>query len=118
MEANKIQLPKELVYDRGGKGKKEIKNVKIIIPSTPKKTDTEYQKQIKRKKCRAIEPIKNQFSYAAKLSLGRKWRTNKCFNGGNCVEFEEIYGKTERYAFTIYFSIVFSAKFISLRRVK
>ena len=60
MEKNGIQLPKELAYDRGGRGKSEIKGVKIIIPSPPKKRDTAYQKQSKRKKCRtraAIEPI-------------------------------------------------------------
>lgn len=60
MEKNKQKLPKELVYDRGGRGKTQIKGVKISIPSTPKKTDTAYQKQIKRKKFRtraAIEPI-------------------------------------------------------------
>ena len=60
MENSGQRLPKELVYDRGGRGKSEIKGVKISIPSTPKKTDTAYQKQIKRKKFRtraAIEPI-------------------------------------------------------------
>ena len=60
MENNAIPLPKELAYDRGGKGKSEIRGVKIIIPSRPRKTDTHYQKQTKRKKCRersAIEPI-------------------------------------------------------------
>ncbi|MCL2040853.1 MAG: hypothetical protein FWG84_02280 [Bacteroidales bacterium] len=30
-----IQLPKELAYDRGGKGKSEINGVKIIIPAPP-----------------------------------------------------------------------------------
>ena len=38
----------------------KIRGVKIIISSPPKKTDTPYQKQSKRKKCRtraAIEPI-------------------------------------------------------------
>jgi|SRR5215216_547370 len=60
METGGQKLPKELVYDRGGKGKSEIKGVKISIPGTPKKTDTDYQKQVKRKKFRtraAIEPI-------------------------------------------------------------
>jgi len=60
MKNNKIQLPKELAYDRGGKGKTEINGVKIIIPSPPKHTDNQYQRQTKRKKCRAraaIEPI-------------------------------------------------------------
>jgi IS5 family transposase len=60
MKNNNIQLPKDLAYDRGGKGKSEIEGDKIIIPAPPKKTDTAYQKQTKRKKCRtraAIEPI-------------------------------------------------------------
>jgi len=60
MENSGQKLPKELVYDRGGKGKAEIKGVKISIPCTPRKADTPYQKQTKRKKFRtraAIEPI-------------------------------------------------------------
>lgn len=77
MENNGQQLPKELVYDRGGKGKKEINNVKISIPSTPRKADTSYQKQIKRKKFRtraAIEPIiehlKTDFRLAQNYFMG------------------------------------------------
>ena len=60
MKTNEISLPKELAYDRSGKGKPEIEGVRIIIPSPPKKSDTPYQKQAKRRKCRAraaIEPI-------------------------------------------------------------
>ncbi|MDT8414674.1 MAG: IS5/IS1182 family transposase, partial [Flavobacteriaceae bacterium] len=60
MEENKLKLPQELVYDRGGKGKTQIKGVKISTPSPPKKADTAYQKRVKRKKFRtraAIEPI-------------------------------------------------------------
>jgi len=60
MENNKLKLPKEIIYDRGGKGKAEIKGVKILIPDKAKKADTPYQKQCKRKKFRSragIEPI-------------------------------------------------------------
>jgi IS5 family transposase len=60
MKNNGLPLPKELVYDRGGKGKSEIMGVKISIPSNPKTTDTEKEKQSKRVKFRrraAIEPI-------------------------------------------------------------
>jgi len=60
MEDNELKLPNELAYDRGGKGKSQIRGVKIIIPSPPKVRDSQYQKQMKRKKCRtraAIEPI-------------------------------------------------------------
>jgi IS5 family transposase len=52
-ETNELPLPKELAYDRGGKGKSEIKGVKILIPAPPQKTDSDYQKQSKRKKHRA-----------------------------------------------------------------
>ena len=60
MENNRLKLPKELIYDRGGKGKAEIKGVKILIPGKSNNTDTPYQKQCKRKKFRSragIEPI-------------------------------------------------------------
>ena len=32
LEFNKLTLPKEIIYDRGGKGKPEIKGVKISTP--------------------------------------------------------------------------------------
>jgi IS5 family transposase len=60
MEANRLKLPKEIIYDRGGKGKTAIKEVKILTPDKAKKTDTAYQKRCKRKKFRSragIEPI-------------------------------------------------------------
>ena len=77
METGGQKLPKELVYDRGGKGKSEIKGVKISIPGVPRKTDTAYQKHTKRKKFRtraAIEPIighlKTDFRLAQNYFLG------------------------------------------------
>ena len=60
MEDNDLKLPQELAYDRGGRGRREIKGVKIITPDKPKKSDSEYQKMQKRKKFRTragIEPI-------------------------------------------------------------
>jgi IS5 family transposase len=60
MSAHGLKLPRELVYDRGGKGNKEINGVQIITPSKPKKSDTPYQRHQQRSKCRsraAIEPI-------------------------------------------------------------
>lgn len=77
METGGQKLPKELLYDRGGRGKSEIKGVKISIPSTPRKKDTTYQKQTKRKKFRtraAIEPIighlKTDFRLAKNYFIG------------------------------------------------
>jgi IS5 family transposase len=60
MEVNGMPLPKELVYDRGGRGRQQVKGIEIITPSAPRKTDTPYQRQVKRRKCRrraAIEPL-------------------------------------------------------------
>jgi IS5 family transposase len=76
MEDNKIALPKELAYDRGGKGKSEIKGVKIIIPSPPKKSDTVYRKQKKRKQCRSragIEPIISHLKYDFRMLENYFW---------------------------------------------
>ena len=50
----------EVVYDRGGRGQKEIRGVKISTPNKPLKRDSVYEKRKKRKKFRrraAIEPV-------------------------------------------------------------
>ena len=50
----------EAICDRGYRGKKEVAGTSICIPDSPKKRDTKYQKEQKRKKFRrraAIEPI-------------------------------------------------------------
>ena len=61
MKTNFNHTPEEVVYDRGGKGQKQIGNTKIATPDyRPLKRDTEYQKRSKRKKFRrraAIEPV-------------------------------------------------------------
>jgi hypothetical protein len=60
MEENGLKLPKELVYDRVGRGKKEIRSIKIVTPDKPKASDTAYQKHRKHKEFRSragIEPI-------------------------------------------------------------
>ena len=72
-------LPKEVVYDRGGRGKPLIKGVKISTPSKPLKKDSAYQKRKKREKFRkraAIEPIighlKSDFRMAQNYLHGEK----------------------------------------------
>ena len=61
MQLNINYQPKELVYDRGGKGQKQIEKTKILTPDyRPLKRDTDYQKRVKRKNFRrraAIEPV-------------------------------------------------------------
>jgi IS5 family transposase len=53
MERHGQRLPKEIIYDRGGKGRDEIKGVTILTPDKPKKTDNGYERQKKRKKFRS-----------------------------------------------------------------
>ncbi len=51
---------KEAICDRGYRGRKKVDGTVICIPDSPKKRDTKYQKEQKRKKFRrraAIEPI-------------------------------------------------------------
>jgi transposase, IS5 family len=53
-------IPNEIVYDRGGRGSKEIMGSKISTPSKTLKKDSEYEKRKKRRKFRrraAIEPV-------------------------------------------------------------
>ena len=58
-QSNRTKPIEEGTVDRGYQGAKEVLGVKICIPGTPKKRDTKYQKEQKRKKFRrraAIEP--------------------------------------------------------------
>jgi IS5 family transposase len=76
MKNNEIPLPQTLAYDRGGKGRSEIEGVSILIPSPPKKSDSAYQKQSKRKKHRAraaIEPIISHLKYDYRLLENYFW---------------------------------------------
>lgn len=61
MKTNLNHTPQEVIYDRGGKGQKQIGNTKIATPDYRSlKRDTAYQKRSKRKKFRrraAIEPV-------------------------------------------------------------
>ena len=61
MESNLEYTPKELIYDRGGKGQKQIGDTTIATPDNrPLKRETNYQKRNKREKFRrraAIEPV-------------------------------------------------------------
>ena len=79
MKNNGLKFPRELVYDRGGKGKSEIDGVKILIPGKAKARDTANSKRQKRKKFRAragIEPIighlKTDFRMAQNYLSGTK----------------------------------------------
>jgi IS5 family transposase len=58
--ANRTKPITEAICDRGYRGVKEVLGTTICIPSTPKKRDTNYAKEQKRKQFRrraAIEPV-------------------------------------------------------------
>ena len=61
IESNNLHLPREVVYDRGGKGQKQIGNTIVSTPDNkPLKRDSDYQKRKKKTKFRrraAIEPV-------------------------------------------------------------
>jgi IS5 family transposase len=123
MEYNDIPLPEELAYDRGGKGKAEIKGVKIIMPSKPQKTDTAYLKRQKRKKFRSragIEPIighlKTDFRMAQNYS-----HDVKCIQI-NALMVAEVWNLKKKMEllkenFQLFFAYFF-AKFLLLRHIK
>jgi IS5 family transposase len=76
MDANKLVLPKEIIYDRGGRGISEVKGVKILTPKKAGKTDTAYQKQSKRKKFRSragIEPIIGHLKTDYRMAQNYLW---------------------------------------------
>ncbi len=55
-----MKLPDTLVYDRGGRGAKEVMGVKVITPGKPKKSDTAYERKKNRYPFRrraGIEPV-------------------------------------------------------------
>ncbi len=66
MEDNKFKLLEELIYDRGGRGRKQIIGVNIITPDKPKAKDTAYQKRQKRNKCRTGAAIERIFGHLKK----------------------------------------------------
>ena len=72
-------IPEEVVYDRGGKGVRQIGETKIITTNKPLKRDSEYQKRVKKKKFRrraAIEPVighlKSEFRMAQNYLHGEQ----------------------------------------------
>jgi transposase, IS5 family len=80
MQSNINYTPKEVIYDRGGKGIKQIGNTKIATPDyRPLKRDTLYQKRVKRKKYRrraAIEPVIGHLKTDFRLNQNYLWGDN------------------------------------------
>jgi IS5 family transposase len=114
MKNNDICLPKELVYDRGGKGRSEIEGVKIIIPSPPKKSDTKYRKEKKRKQCRsraAIEPIISHLKYDYRMLEnylnGEKGVQINALMAGAAWNFKKMIEKLKKKIIWLFFQLFF-----------
>ena len=77
MQENINHTPKEVIYDRGGKGQNQIGETIISTPDyRPLKKDTEYQKRKKRKKFRrraAIEPVIGHLKSDFRMAQNYLW---------------------------------------------
>lgn len=116
MEAGWLRLPQELIYDRGGKGRKQIRGVSIITPGKPKAKDTPCQKRQKRNKCRAraaIEPIfghlKKDFRMEQNYLWGEKGIQINAYLAATAWNLKKMMERLKRKIFYILFSIGFSA---------
>ena len=80
VQSNIGYTPEEVIYDRGGKGIKQIGNTKISTPDyRPLKRDTVYQKRNKRKKFRrraAIEPVIGHLKTDFRMNQNYLWGEN------------------------------------------
>jgi IS5 family transposase len=119
MDNNEFKLPEELVYDRGGKGRAEIKGVKIITPNKPKASDTAYLKQQKRKKFRAragIEPIighlKTDFRMAQNYLLGEKGIQINAFMAATAWNLKKMVEKLKEEFLCFIFRVLFQQFFL------
>lgn len=121
MEGNNLKLPQELVYDRGGRGKKEIRGVKIITPGKPKASDTAYQKQRKRRKFRArsgIEPIighlKKDFRMEQNYLMGEAGIQINAFLAASAWNLKKMMEKLKEEFFCFIFRLLFRQNFYNL----
>ena len=114
MEDNAISLPEELVYDRGGKGQKEIRGVKISTPNKPLKSDSVYEKRKKRKKFRrraAIEPVighlKSQFRMGQNYLSGKESPKINALLAATGWNLKKMMKKLKKEFFYVFFFQVF-----------
>jgi IS5 family transposase len=114
MAYNELKLPEELAYDRGGKGKSQVKGVKIIVPSPPKVRDSRYQKQKKTKQCRtraAIEPmighLKTDFRMAQNYLLREEGIQINAFMAATAWNMKRFMEKLKENIFQFIFRLLF-----------
>ena len=104
MEQNDLPVPKEIVYDRAGKGQKQIGETLISTPDNrPLKRASAYQKRKKRKKFRrravieaVIGHLKSDCRMETELSARCGISTNQRFFSSCGMEYAEDDGKTQQ----------------------
>lgn len=113
------RLPKRAKVDRGYKGKKQIGETEILIPSTPKKTDSYYQRRKASKAHRkraAIEPVIGHVK--ADHRLGRNFYKGVAGDNINIMlaaaafNFKRMMNKWKSSSFWLYFRWLLQILFV------
>lgn len=111
------QLPQEIVYDRGGRGKTEIQGIKISTPKPPSAKDTNYARQQKRKKFRrraAIEPIighlKQQFRMGQNYLHGTSSPKINAMLSAAVWNLNKLMQKLGQFYFSLFQNLFFNVK--------
>lgn len=114
-----MTIPQEIIYDRGGKGKKKIQTTLISTPDNkPLKRDTKYQKRTKRRKFRrraAIKPVighlKSDFRMQQNFLHGEDSPQMNAFLSATAWNMKKMMNKLKKFAYFFHFSIlIFSFK--------
>ncbi len=110
MKRNLGMIPKEVIYDRGGRGVARINDTIISTPKPPGKCDTEYQRRTKQKKFRrraAIEPVighlKTDFRMAQNYYHGRSSPKINAMMAAIGWNFKKLMEKLKKELLQIYF---------------
>ena len=120
--------PKEIVYDRGGKGQKQINETIISTPDyRPLKRDTVYQKRTKRKKFRrraAIEPVIGHLKTDFRLNQNYLWGENSpqinAFLAATGWNLKKIMKQLKQQNLKLYFylcKLLFKSRILSLKTI-
>lgn len=126
MQENIHFVPKEIVYDRGGKGQKQIGETTVSTPDyRPLKRDTEYQRRCKRKKFRrraAIEPLighlKTDFRMGQNYLHGSNSSQINAFLAATGWNLKKMMKQLKKENESLFFNLIFQLKNLSLTQIK
>ena len=110
--------PEVVICDRGFKGKSKLGSTKIIIPKSPKKRATPYQKSKMRKRFRrmaAIEPVighlKSDFCLARNFLKGTIGNTITLLMAAAAYNFKKLMDQLAFFLFLFIFRPFFTKKY-------